>query len=411
MADIGRGLISKIIDDNDIQTAIAAGVRASWFEDEENRNVFGYMVDYHSRYGKTVTAQALKDEHPNYRLRTTNEPYDYYLDRIFAQHERAILADTVNEAFSALEHDDVKLSREALAKGLQRLGLETNILSDINATETYRDRYAEYVEAREHVDELSGIDTGFGTLNMLTGGFQNEQFIVLGGAAKQGKSFMLMELAIGAQADNRKVLFVSFEMSKKEQLARYDGSTCGVNATRLLHGRSTEMEMRKLRKNMAIRKHMKPFIVSTDISATTTVSGLAAKIEEHQPDIVFVDGLYLMDNEIGAEPGSPRAFTAVSRSLKRLAQRLKIPIVGTTQALTSKMKGDAVTMHSLGWTSAWSQDADLILGAARESGSDLIKFSIVAGRQASPFDIPIKCNWEESEFTEYEGGDDGEDKD
>jgi replicative DNA helicase len=686
MADVGKGLISKIIDDNDIQTAIAAGIRASWFEDEENRSVFSFMLDYHSRYGKTATAQALKDEYPNYRLRTTNEPYEYYIDRIFVQHERAILSDTVIEASAALEQDDIKLSRDALSRGLQRLGLETSILSDVNVVETYRDRYEDYLEAREHVGELSGISTGFPTLDMLTGGFQDEQFVVLGGAPKQGKagsiysnvltplgwrrmgdlkigdrvigsngkavtvrgvwdwgvrptfrvttddgastlcsaehewevlvrcpsdnrrrvvetaelkdlllngersyylpvvapvefssvqplplhpylmgallgdggltesvsfhkpyqwfmdefssqvpsgvmvkntgrhislgagrghpnpvkkalqslgifglkssekfipleylhasvdermallrglmdtdggfesnaarfstssprlaedfvelarslggithstlrmktkyqngfglpgyrinvrlpaslgspfkwpvkaeqwangkkkrvptrrivsvepsgtapvrcitveapdglyvtedfmvthnSFMLMEMAIGAQFANCKVLFVSFEMSKREQLARYDASTCGVNASHLLRGTTTDKELKKLRKEMALRKHMQPFIISTDISATTTVSGLAAKVEEHDPDIVFVDGLYLMDNEIGAEPGSPRAFTAISRSLKRLAQRLKMPIVGTTQALTGKMKGNEVTMHSLGW--------------------------------------------------------------
>lgn len=148
---------------------------------------------------------------------------------------------------------------------------------------------------------------------------------------------------------------------------------------------------------------MSPFIVSGDISATTTVSGLSAKIEEHEPDIVFVDGVYLMENEIGAQPGSPQAYTAISRGLKRLAQRIDKPLVATTQALVGKMdKQGSVTINSLGWTSAWAQDADLILGVERISDSPLLRLRVVAGRNVPPAEINVGCNWEESLFQEVE---------
>ena len=89
--------------------------------------------------------------------------------------------------------------------------------------------------------------------------------------------------------------------------------------------------------------------------------------------------------------------------MKRLAQRVKVPVVGTMQALSGKMdKTGKVTLHSLGWSSSWSQDADLVIGAERMEGADLIKMRIVAGRNVSPAEVFIACGWEESSFEETE---------
>ena len=50
-----------------------------------------------------------------------------------------------------------------------------------------------------------------------------------------------------------------------------------------------------------------------------TVSALSAKIEQCNPDIVFVDGVYLMMDEITGEMNTPQAITNITRALKRLA--------------------------------------------------------------------------------------------
>jgi replicative DNA helicase len=237
----------------------------------------------------------------------------------------------------------------------------------------------------------------------VTSGFHNQQFIVWGGTAKQGKSFMLMKSAIAAQEQQKKVLFLSFEMSAYEQLCRYDAICCGINSMKLLYGELSDEEMKKLVYGMKARRHYAPFIISSDISASTTVSGLAGKIEQHQPDIVFVDGVYLMEPEGGEPPGSPQAYTSISRGLKRLAQRINKPLVVTTQALEGKLgKSKAITLHSLGWTSAWSQDADLVLGVERDPEQPLLCLRVVAGRNVSPRAIGVAINWEESILVETE---------
>jgi hypothetical protein len=404
MADVARRLISKIVAEGDFTPALSGGVRENWFEDEEPRRVYLWMMEYYNRYNATPTAAALHLEFPTYKLLTVEEPYQFYVDRFRDARTRTILVDGEIDVHEALEDGDLKLARDRMSQALNRVGAEVSSLSDLDVTLEWRSRYDEYEELRHHVGELTGIPTGFETFDDLTGGFHDEQFILFAGQAKAGKSWLMMKSAIAAQESGKKVLFITFEMSLKEQLARYDGLTCGLNSNKLLRNNLDDADMVKLKEGMRFQNNLDAtFIISADITATTTPSGLSGKIDEHRPDIVFVDGIYLMENEAGHQPGTAQAYTSLSRSMKRLAQRTKVPVVGTMQALSGKMdKTGKVTLHSLGWSSSWSQDADLVIGAERDETAPLIKMRIVAGRNVSPAEVFIACGWEDSSFEETE---------
>jgi hypothetical protein len=404
VADVAKRLISKIVAEGDFTPALSGGIKENWFEDEEPRRVYIWMVDYYNRYNKTPTADALHLEFPTYKLLDVEEPYQFYVDRFRATRERTLLVDGEIDLHEALEDGDLKLAKDRMSQTLSRVGSEVSSLNDLVATTEWRSRYDEYDEMRMHSDEMTGIPTGFETFDHLTGGFHDEQFILFAGQAKAGKSWLMMKSAVAAQEAGKKVLFITFEMSLKEQMARYDGITCGINSNKLLRNKLDDNDMKLLRRGMKAQENRDGlFICSADITATTTPSGLSGKIDEHRPDIVFVDGIYLMENEAGHQPGTASAYTSLSRSMKRLAQRVKIPLVGTMQALSGKMdKTGKVTLHSLGWSSSWSQDADLVIGAERDETAPLIKLRIVAGRNVSPAETFIACGWEESSFEETE---------
>lgn len=409
MADISRAFIAKVIEEGDLGPVLKAKVRPSWFEDQDHRRVFAWILDFYGRYGSVPTERSLKAEFPTYRLPSVMEPYEYYIDKMRSLRKRTLLVEGVVAAHDALAAgDDVGSAQAHLARTLERLGLEVTALTDENAVETHEERIVAYKEKKANAGKLTGIPTGFPTLDAVSGGFHEQQFVLFGGRPKQGKSFLLLKSAIAAQDAGYKVLFLSFEMSAFEQLARYDAITCGVNVNHILQGSMDLSELKKLRQGMRRRTDLPPFIVSSDISATTTVSGLSAKVDEHDPDIVFVDGVYLMESESGADPGSAQAMTSISRGLKRLSQRMGRPLVATTQALESKMdrKKGVVSMYSFAYSSAWSQDADLLLGVERQDESDILTLRVVAGRSVAPKEIGIFCNWERSEFFETDQGDD-----
>ena len=403
MADTSRRLISKIVQEGDIAPALSGGVRETWFEDSLHRRVFQWMMEYYHRYNATPTAKALKLEYPTYDILVVKEPYQFYIDRFRDSWTRGIIADAEIEIHEALDDGDLKLARDRMSQALNRIGAEVSSLNDMDVGAVWRSLYDEYEEMRHQSQGMTGIPTGFPTYDMITGGFHDEQLILIAGQAKAGKSWLMMKSALAAQDAGKKVLFVTFEMSLNEQLARYHGMISGLNSNKLLRKKLNDEDMTKLKEGMRHQATMEPFVISADISATTTPSGLSGKIDEHRPDIVFVDGVYLMENEGGHQPGTAQAYTSLSRSLKRLGQRASLPVVGTMQALPGKMdRHGKVTLHSLGWSSSWGQDADLVFGAEREENLPLIKMRIVAGRNVSPAELMIACDWEESSFEETE---------
>jgi hypothetical protein len=93
--------------------------------------------------------------------------------------------------------------------------------------------------------------------------------------------------------------------------------------------------------------------------------------------------------------------------LKRVAQQFQIPVVVSTQALTWKMKNGSVTTDSIGYTSSFAQDADVLYGLQREDENvdDTRLFKIMAGRNVSPMEVSLLWDWNTGDFREISGDD------
>jgi len=155
-----------------------------------------------------------------------------------------------------------------------------------------------------------------------------------------------------------------------------------------------------------MRKNSNPFVIVEDTSSAMTVGGLAAKIEQHDPGIVIVDGAYMMTDENGESPGSPQALTNITRSLKRLAQRADVPIVITTQVLSSKLTSRTsrrVTADAIGYSSSFVQDSDLVMAVERDPDHEERSIvRIVESRTSPRGEVTIKWDWDTMNFSEVD---------
>jgi replicative DNA helicase len=243
-------------------------------------------------------------------------------------------------------------------------------------------------------------------------GLQAQQLITLVGLPKSGKSTMVLRMAINAWMSGKVPLFVGFEMSNHEQEARFDAMVAGVDHQKLLTGRLTDEELDALEDVLRKRKSMEPFYLSSDITSSQTVSGLAGKVEQYKPDLLIVDGVYMMFDEVTGEQNTPQALTNITRSMKRLAQSQQIPIMQTTQALNWKVsKKKGLQSDAIGYSSSFLQDSDVVFGVESiEDVNDLKKVSVLDARSAPRMAVNIRWDWSTGTFTEEgeaEFGDDG----
>lgn len=402
-------LISKVIQEKDIQPVVRAGMKPDHLTGEWS-NIWSWILEYQRTHGTTPSERVFMQEYGGITLYDAKEePFSQLLDEVFDAYRKRCMLDALQPAINALNDDDVSTAIETLSSGIQKALVEAARLRDVDIIQNWENRISRYEEMRATPNALRGIPTGFHGLDKITHGLRPQQFIVFAGEPKRGKSLFALIIANSAHIYGKRPLFVSFEMSIEEQEARYDALISRVPYGRILAGDLTNKDMDKIRKALAIRKNMQPFVFSEDTASLTTVSALAGKIQEYQPDLLVVDGVYLMDDEEGEPKGSPQALTNITRALKRLAQRFDIPVVATTQVLAWKLNNKrtrAVTADAIGYTSSFAQDADLILGVERNPDiDDQAIIRVVLARSSPTGEVHIKWDWSTMEFEEvFEDG-------
>lgn len=403
-------LISKVIQEKDITVPVRSGLKPDHLTGEWV-DVWQWILEYQRTHSAVPSERVFMQEYGGVTLYDAkDEPFSRVLEEIFDAYKKRCLLDSLTPGIAALNNDDVKTAMEALSVGLQKASVEAARLRDIDIIQNWENRLARYEEMRQTPNALRGIPTGFRGLDNITHGLRPQQFIVFAGEPKRGKSLFALIIGNAAHSHGKRPLFVSFEMSIEEQEARYDALVSKVPYSRILSGDLNAAEMKRIRTALFRRKNMQPFIFSEDASSLTTVTALAGKIQEYQPDLIIVDGVYLMDDENGEPKGSPQALTNITRSLKRLAQRFDIPVVATTQVLSWKLnnkKTRAVTADAIGYTSSFAQDADLILGVERNPDmDDQAIIRVVSARSSPSGEVHIKWDWTTMEFQEVSDGGD-----
>jgi replicative DNA helicase len=219
---------------------------------------------------------------------------------------------------------------------------------------------------------------------------------------KTGKSTLALQIAHNVHSSGYVPLFQSFEMLNSEQEARYDSMRAHVSHHRLLTGSLTKDEEARFKKALQDMEGDQHKFWLSESSGAMTVSSVISKVQNLQPDILFLDGVYLMMDEVSGEQNTPQALTNITRSLKRVAQRFQIPVVISTQALTWKMRKGNVTADSIGYSSSFFQDADVLFGLQREDEAvdDTRLLKVLASRNSGPSEVSMLWDWASGQFRE-----------
>jgi replicative DNA helicase len=200
---------------------------------------------------------------------------------------------------------------------------------------------------------------------------------------------------------------MTFEMSNHEEQQRYLSLGAGINLNHILRNGLTASDRDKAQDFWEEISEATDLTFIHDTTSTTTVGGIAAKIEQIPGlEFIIIDGAYLMEDENGEDPGSSRALTNITRSLKRLAQKKKITIILTTQALISRTsKKNGTQLASIGYTSSFAQDSDAIIGLDRDDLTvPTAKLKIIAARNALGVEAELIFDYTQGVIEEADGG-------
>lgn len=403
MANIEQKILSKIVATRSLTEVGEANIRPDFFQDPKAKQVFADMLKHRATYGEVPTVSAVRADHPDYKFIKVEDGWPYLIDEIHKAHKLAVLEMGITASVEAYDSGDPEIVLERLHKMMRQVSHDVPQGRDTNLTETGDERFERYMALKDLDGGLRGIPTGFDSIDRVTQGLQKQQLITFIGPPKAGKSTLMLLASMAAHNYGVKPLFIGFEMTNHEQEERYDAIRAKVSHSRLRAGSLKIEEEKRLRKSLNQMEVMPDFWLSTDTMSATTLSGVQAKIETLEPDVVFVDGVYMMDDELGEPKMSPQALTNITRGMKRMAQNLDIPIAISTQALESRIdKKHGVTSRSIGYSSSFAQDSDAVFSVERTEEPDVQKLKLLLARQAAAMEVFVRWDWMTGTFEEIE---------
>jgi hypothetical protein len=390
-------LLSRAVRDRNIIPLIDARVTTDWWVNPEARTLWRWLLEHWGKYGEVPTATSVLDEFPNFPLLKVEDSLEYLLDRFIGYRRYVHVEDMLQSAGDILtktnDHEAALTLVERSLADIYKDG--TPGVTDLMLHRDPLRRYDEYIEAEKIAGSLLGLTTGFSKIDEATAGLQGGQLITVIAPPKTGKSQVLLQMGINTHEAGHGVLFTTFEMTNRECQDRHDAMRSKVSYNRMRRRSLLEPEKNSYRKMLEHMDGMQNELTLSDSMTGITVSALAAKIEQRRPDVVMVDGVYLMIDEASGESNTPQALTSITRSLKRLAQRLEIPIVISTQTLLWKMRGGKVTADSIGYSSSFFQDSDVILGLEEiEEEPEARLLKVVASRNCGPEEAVLTWRWD-----------------
>lgn len=263
---------------------------------------------------------------------------------------------------------DVVLSKaEELLSGV-RTGRDTR---DFVHLRDILDTYMEQSGAMHGPDavHVSPIPTGFALIdNLLGGGLQRSDMIVLAARPSIGKSTLAFNMARHASGLGSIVGMFSLEMGRENIGMRLLSSEANVNSSRLRVGLLSEAEERRMLDAIGVLSDLPIYIDDTPIQGITEMRGKARRLQREKGlDFVIVDYLQLIAGS-GRIDNRAQEMGEISRSLKGLARDLDVPVLACSQLSRAieQRPSHRPLLSDLRESGSIEQDADVVAFIHRE---------------------------------------------
>lgn len=228
----------------------------------------------------------------------------------------------------------------------------------------------EVARTLESEDGISGLSTGFNSLNKRINGLQKSKLYILGARPRVGKSALAQQIAEYV-AINHNVLFYSLEMRSEQYTKRSLFRRTGINQDILsTHRIQVNEAMDKLATASAELANLKLYINDkAECTLTSIELGILKMIKDKGScDLLVIDYAQLMQSD---ERSIKDPFQVASRNctgLKRLANKYNIPILLLAQLnrQVDNRADNRPLLSDLKDSGSYEQDADVIMFLYRE---------------------------------------------
>lgn len=222
----------------------------------------------------------------------------------------------------------------------------------------------ELLTSNKNEVKLVGVNTGFKLINKYTGGYRDQDLVIIAARPGMGKTAYVLKTAIENCKQDAGVGFISLEMSIQQLTARAVAIDTSFHLGQLLKKGFEHNEYFQTYKTHQERMSKYPFYVDDSGKTDITDVVITAKLWKRKYDIklLIVDYLQLMTDK-SAKGNRENEIGNISRRLKRLAKELDIPVIALSQlsrAVETRGSSKRPMLSDLRESGAIEQDADIV---------------------------------------------------
>ena len=312
---------------------------------------------------------------------------DYLVNEAYRRIQNAITEPNVNifETISNLHSLSLKLGR-----------YNSDIIELSKLVEPTKEYYQKLKKG------IVGYSTPWRSMNYVTNGFKKGDLVTIVARTNSGKTWFLIALLkhlIETKNDDEKCFFVSTEISPVTIMLRFSCMMAGVCYDDARRGKLDHIAEAKFNHFLSncedYLKKKNVYIVSGKFGFS--LSALTKAIEDFKPDIVFIDGMYLIKGK-----GETRYenVSYVADKLKEFTLIYNIPIVATTQ-LNREVRRVRMSLYTISTSDVIGWNSDYVFGLEKKEGiTNVWNVYTLKSRESECVDFVVSFDLKNCKFEE-----------
>jgi replicative DNA helicase len=178
--------------------------------------------------------------------------------------------------------------------------------------------------------KIKGVSTGIKSLDQITGGFRETNFIVLAARTSECKSTAAIAFSLACALSGKHVIFFSMEMSEEEIVAKCLANLASIDSNVIEQGMVNGHDVPGLQAaGDILRKLPMTLYCEGAVKADDIRSKVRYHLGKGKVGLVVADYIQLMNG--GKQGTREREVSVSSNALKAIAMDLKPPVLGLAQ--------------------------------------------------------------------------------
>jgi replicative DNA helicase len=376
VANMEHALLSHIIRKKELEKALEWGIEAEDFKTNEGSAIFKMMLDMYRdprNMGGLLGEYAVKEQFPDFIFcndeGTTLEAYCMKVRRHRHLRSNASIAQALVDT-----EDDPTKTASTCAHLLQQkvLSIGYGARDDVSFADALGRAITDH-DLRQSGVDLSVCRWPWDPFNESSGGVEKDDYIVFYGRPKSKKSWVLAEFIASVFNQNKVPLIYTKEMTADNIFKRVGACLQKLPYQEFRLGRLSETERARLAQLLDlaqdIRRYAKDMVCldGKDTDNGDTIEWLTSKVKRYRPDVVFIDGLYLMSDNRGSR-GQKDNFRVqnISRAARQMVLETGVPLVATMQATRSAAAHKGANLDEIAYSDAIAQDVTAAIRVINE---------------------------------------------